>query len=209
MLDTETEVFDLKILALDPAMAYTGCCVYSVSTSGFKFRINYLGIIQTDSGEANSRVRSVVDTVKELIELYEVNYVILEEPPTTIYKSRFLTRDQLVGRAASVFTTFSTCYSIIGLCCALNIYWRTVLPATWQQFKISEVKNTKTEKVAIAKNLSLDKARKILKYLNHPKKLKPTEHHVADAINIGFFVISNLSSKKWELPPSLKVDTVL
>ena len=192
---TKSVDYDIRILVLDIALANTGWCIYEFSSKNFKFRIRNCDTIITDtSGDRPSRIRLILSKISELIIVNNINCVIVEEPPQTIFgkgKAAFFK-----GRAASVFSVVAACYSVIGFCYARGIFCREIHPKQWQEIP----------KGADSKAWSLQQAKKIFDYLKYNKKISKSEdNHLADAVCIGIRVIKNFTNKKWIIPSLIEL----
>lgn len=183
----------LRILALDVALANTGYAGFQLDVSNGNFKISEANVIETETGDTDTRVRYVLDKVIYLLDAHSINCVILEEPPQTLYNQK-APINVVVGRAVSTMKIVAACYGVIGLCHARDLFCRTVSPSTWQRLGKDEKK--------FAKATSFRKAKNILHSINccrFPLN-RDKDEHVADAINIGAYALMQFHSKAWELP---------
>lgn len=194
----DTIQYDIRILALDTALATTGYAIYLVSSrNNFMFWLERFGTINTNSesvtDDTDSRVRFVLQEVEKLIEKHDINFLLSEEPSETIYGCRI--PNVLIGRATAIMKLVAAVYGIVGWAYKSNLYCRTVNPTSWQSQLFGKLKK------GTSKKTSLKYANDILKHLGYLTKLKTKEEeNIADAICIGFSAIRNLADGKWALP---------
>lgn len=181
-------VFDLRILSIDIALANTGWCVLEFSTKGSVFKIKNCNTIVTEiNDDRPSRVRKILYEVTQLIAEHNINCVIIEEPPDSVFGGG--NANMIKGRAVSVFSVVAACYAIVGFCFANGIFCREIFPKQWQ-------KNGKIN----SKTWSLQEARKAFDYLKFKRRLLQKDHHIADAVCIGITAINNFTYRRWVIP---------
>jgi Holliday junction resolvasome RuvABC endonuclease subunit len=181
----------MNLLSLDVAMVNTGYCIYSVAPkSNYLFKMMEYGTINTDDSlfkDTDSKVRLMLSRLSDIIYRKNINCIVIEEPPQTIYGGNFMNRNQIIGRSVSVMKVCSACYGIIGFCFSSNIFCKTVTPNNWQKAN------------KFSKADSVKRANGVLSYLKFPSPKLTTKQneHEADAINIGMHAIEMFSSGKW------------
>lgn len=187
---------ELCFISLDVALSHTGFAIFALSTGNFSFRLLKIGVIDTDTQlDLDTRVRIILTELERTVASYGVQSFFIEEPPMTLYGKK-LPRNILIGRAASTFKVFASCYAVVGYCFSKDLFCRTIFPSTWQNgsgFKDSGYKDTK--------KWSIDKANTVIRYLKFQhRELKSLDEHAADAINIGIFAIEKMQQGKWVVP---------
>lgn len=187
------DAFELRILAIDAALENTGYCTYGVNISSFAHRITDLGAITTEAGlDTDTRVAQIIQQLADVSKKNGSNCWLIEQPPQTLYVKQGTPVNQIIGRAASVFSVFAAAFGIMGYCYAHGIYHRMILPVHWQpHFAKSGTKKQ-------SKVWSIKQAKQVLQHLNFKYQIQ--SDHEADAVNIGRHAILQYYHKKWEVP---------
>lgn len=179
---------------MDVALEHTGYALYNVSTGNMSFALLTMGILQTDaSADEDTRVRSLLSEINKIQSASSPNCYMLEQPGQSIYGAAKMSPGLVAARAKSVAQVKGACHAVVGYCFALGIYCRVVQPIQWQGHGPRKAQLT-------SKQWSVREANKVLQYLKLGRKLKNSEDHVADAINIGIHAIKNFNDKKWIAP---------
>jgi len=190
--------FNMRLLALDVALEFTGWAAYRVSLPTGNHQLADVGLIKTETGDdVDARVRRMLKEVSDLWHKHETNCTIIEKPAMAIYGGRKMGVNYILGRAKSVTMVNSAAFSIVGMCFGNGMYHRVVEPSQWQPHFTEKGKS---------KSWSLKQANNIINYLKFKHaKLKLTtkeDANIADAINIGSATIINYARKVW-IPPEL------
>lgn len=170
------------IVSIDPSINNIGVAVFvidaKITSKQVDFKLHDHRLIESyESSDLHVKCRFMSESVLSLISGFngKVPYLIIEQPPLTIYNNKFLSKDGLIARAQSVFKLFAVYGSIVSRVSNVNII--PVLPSQWQP--------SKKERAGVdIKDWSISKARKILSTVK--------SEHVADAINIGLFGINKI-----------------
>ena len=175
-------------MSLDTALKNTGYAIFGVNKD-FSFQFFGCGEYETNTHDDRStRIRATLNFLDKMIQEFKINVIITEEPPAVFDKFKSL----------GVVKLSAACGAVIGYCQAKGIYVREMGPSTWQA---GFPKRPKGKKVAgETKVISVHQANAILKYLGSSRHLLMSEHHAADAMNIGVFTIKQWHSGKWKAP---------
>lgn len=186
----DKEKFDFRFLSLDIALAHTGFAAYDLSSRNFEFKLLKIGRIDTEKGlPTDSRVRILLKEIEILQTIWNFNGFYLEEPQTLFGKAGF-------GAASNVIKLTASCYSLVGYLHAKDFYCRLVPHATWEYHRArsSGLKG---------KQWTLREAQRVLQYIHYPyRSLKGEDEHLADAVNMGIYIIQQLKAKAWMFPNS-------
>lgn len=182
-------VKQINILSLDTAATHTGFAVFRMEPETFNFKIPEFGCIDTDSSmPLEFRIRHLLSEVMLLRFRHGINCFVIEHPEMFLISQ---------VRAISLCKVFASCYGIIGLCYANGIHCRKMTPKEWQP-TFSKKKNKGAK--SCSKAWSVQKANSVLAIVKSKKILKASEHHTADAINIGVQAMLNYKHGDWEMP---------
>lgn len=188
---------ELRLLCLDTSLTSTGYAVFVIDVSTFSFKLveyNVVDSSETDFGDAtDSRSRHLIAKVSLLMSRHKINAVVTEEPSATIYGWKNMKKLHIVARANSVRKVVAAVYAIIGYCFTNGTYIKVIEPSQWQQNRPKESKLN-------SKKWSVQEANRVLDYLKAKRKLKLSEDHTADAINIGIQAIQKYRNKEWVVP---------
>lgn len=180
--------FNMGLMALDLAMSHTGVAIYQIAPvqPQFEFKILEYFQVEIPSGyDRETRLRKLLELIQQPIIKRRINVVVVEEPVTAMFSAK-----RLVG----LMDLFAACYGLMGWCYANNLYVRGISAKKWQAE--SGCPNEK----GISKKWSVAAANMVLKYLKRSTLRKASDHHTADAINIGLYAIRQWNSGDWELP---------
>lgn len=175
-------------LSIDPGINVTGFSRYDVSLTGISKLVRYGAIIPPESENNYEQINYIVDSVSGFDKDFKPGFILVEQPPSTVYGGKQLSKDMLIARAQSVFKTVAVAASILATLRHTSRALRVpILPVQWQE-------NIKRHKGLTSKEWSLREANKILiADMQRPANTLHTkqDENIADSITMGRRVFDN------------------
>lgn len=190
------------LMFIDPGINCTGYCFIDTSIKKDKLNIKILGFgsIEPIYDNVNGRSYEIAESIVAKISRYQVDYVISEYPPDTIYGYGRMSKSGIVARAQSIFKLFGVCHAIHTIIASnlRTVGFFTVLPNQWQDSK-------KKRGGLGTKEWSLKMANVILsKHYKHYRRdqveLETKKHeNIADAVTMMYMVLKKVREENFEL----------
>lgn len=178
----------IRLLSLDTALRNTGWCFLTLTRDKHEVSIKKTGVIKTSSSLSDdAAARLLISELANLVDHHKPGVIVSEEP-AYLYSPK---KSKGYGQCCKA------CYAILGFCHQRNLYYRTVMPSSWQSyFNINQRK--KGSKGESSKSRSIATANGIIKNAgNKIPLLGPRQDHEADALNIGIWSIIKIQNKNW------------
>jgi hypothetical protein len=177
---------DSTILFVDPGIQCTGLAV--VKTPGLNCPQRVLAAHRKwrsdETAGTQKRIQSIWECALGFVRFHNVNQVVIEEPPETVYKQKGRGVDYGIGRATSLFKTYAITHSVLAAILAAEprVKGYTILPVQWQpHYKRRDGLSTK--------EWSLRHANVVLQKQGIHELLHTSDdENIADAISMGWIL---------------------